>query len=144
MNIEEASKKHVDTKILRRLKMFAVIIFIMTMVLIYDIITSHINILYVIIGLLIGAGVGIIIGRIFTIEWHVKDSKVISRLDLIGGIVLAVYIILSIFRHWIFAHWFKGAILSTFTVSFVEGVMFGRILSLRFFIKKILTEQGKI
>lgn len=144
MNIEETSKKHVDTKLLRRLKILAIIVLIMTVVLVYDILTSHINILFIIIGLVVGIGIGIIVGRMFSIEWHVEDSKVISRLDLIGGIVLVIYIALSIFRSWIFAHWFTGAILSAFTISFVEGVMIGRILSLRFFIKKVLTEQGKL
>lgn len=144
MNIKQDPKEHIDKKLLRRLKMLALIVFVMTAVLTYDIATSHINILFVIIGLTIGVGVGIIVGRMFSIEWHVEDSLVISRLDLIGGIILIVYIALSIFRSWIFAHWFTGAILSAFTISFVEGVMIGRILSLRFFIKKVLIEQGKI
>jgi len=144
MDIKLDPKEHVDKKLLRRLKMLALIVFVMASLLVYDVITSRINILFVIIGIIIGVGIGIIVGRMFSIEWHVEESKVISRLDLIGGIILIVYIVLSIFRHWIFAHWFTGAILSAFTISFAEGVMIGRILSLRFFIKKVLTEQGKI
>lgn len=144
MNIERTPKEYVDTKLLKRLKILAIIVFIMTAVLSYDVITSHIHILFVIIGLIFGVGIGMIVGRMFSIEWHVEDSKVISRLDLIGGIILILYISLSIFRHWIFAHWFTGAVLSAFTISFVEGVMIGRILSLRFFIKKVLTKQGKL
>ena len=143
MDIEFGSKEHIDKKLLRRIRFFVFLLFVMTGVLVYEIFVSHINFLYIIFGVVIGLAVGFIIGRIFYIEWHTASRKVISRLDVVGIIVLVIYLVLSIFKHWIFAHWFRGAILSAFTFSFVEGVMLGRILSLRSNINKILTEQGK-
>ena len=143
MNIDPKSKEHIDRKLILRLRMFVAILFVMTGVLIYDFFTNKIDIFFILVGIVIGVGVGIILARIFYIEWHQKSSKVIGRLDLVGGIVLTLYIILSIFRNWIFAHWFSGPLLSAFTVSFIEGVMIGRIISMRLYIKKILSDHGK-
>ena len=144
MNIDLELRKYIDKKLLRRIIMLAAILLVMTGILIYEILFSDIHILFIIFGIIIGLIVGSIVGRIFSIEWHTESSKVVSRLDIVGGIILFIYIILSIFRHWIFAHWFEGITLSVFTFSFVEGVMVGRILSLRFSINKVLVEQGKL
>lgn len=137
-------EEHIDKKLIRRIYLFIIIVLVMTMVLVYDVILSDVSIFLVILGLSIGFAIGTIVSRVFSVKWHTREKKVISRLDLIGGIVLMLYITLSIFRHWIFEHWFKGAKLSIFTVSFIEGVIIGRILGLYFSIRRILSKQGKI
>ena len=137
-------KKHIDKKLIRRIRMLIIILLVMAGALVYEILTSHINLLWVLLGLILGSIIGFIVGRMFSIEWHEGKEKVIGRLDVIGIIVLVIYIAVSVTRHWIFAHWFVGAILTAFTLSFVEGVMLGRILSLRFNIKRVLVEQGKM
>lgn len=145
MNIGELeSVKYVDKKLIRRIKILIIILVIMSGALTYEIFLSKINILWVLIGVLFGVGVGALAGRMFSIEWHKGESKVIGRLDVVGGIVLVLYISFSIARSWIFEHWFKGLALSAFTFSFAEGAMLGRILNMRFSINKVLTEQGKI
>jgi len=147
MNIKLKLKNHIDKidkKLIRRIRMLAIILFAMTTVLVYEILTSYINILWVLVGVTFGFIVGIIVGRMFSIEWHEESNKVVGRLDIIGGVILVVYIALSIAKHWIFAHWFVGSILTAFTISFIEGVMIGRIFSLRFQIERVLAEQGKM
>ena len=147
MNIKSGLKKHIDKidkKLIRRIRMFAVILFVMAGALVYEILTSHINLLWVLLGLILGFIIGSIVGRMFSIEWHEEEKKVIGRLDVVGIVVLIIYIAVSITRHWVFAHWFVGAILTAFTLSFVAGVMLGRLLSLRFNIKRVLIEQGKM
>ncbi len=135
---------HVDKKLIRRLRIFVVILAIMSGVLVYEVYISHIKILLLILGIFLGVGIGFIAGRMFSIEWHAEEEKVIGRLDRIGIVVLVLYIIFSFSRHFIFEHWLTGAILSAFTFSFIEGAMLGRILSMRFNIKRVLTEQGKL
>lgn len=144
MDTEIDQNKHIDKKLLRRARMLVAILVIMTGILIYEVYISHISALLLIFGIILGLAVGFLAGRMFSIEWHEEKRKVIGRLDMIGGIVLALYIIFSIARHWIFEHWLDGAVLSAFTICFIEGAMLGRILSMRFNIRKILTEQGKI
>lgn len=144
MELQSPHIQHIDKKLVKRLRIFVVILVIMSAALVYEVFVSGIHFLWVVLGLLLGAAVGFLAGRMFSIEWHTEESKVIGRLDRIGVAVLICYVGFSLARGWIFAHWFTGTILSAFTFSFVEGAMLGRILSMRFNIKKVLTEQGKL
>lgn len=143
MNIEPDFKKHLDKKLARRMRILTIILCVMTGVLAYNMYISHISLLLVFLGVALGCAVGFFAGRMFLIKWSEEDSKIIGNIDLLGGIVLVLYVAVSIARSWIFAHWFKGVILTSFTFSFIEGAMIGRLLSMRFNIKKILSEQGK-
>ena len=144
MDSEINRKNHIDKKLLRRLRLFVAVLAIMSGILVYEVYISHIKILLLVLGFVFGTGIGLVAGRMFSIEWHVEDKKVIGRLDRIGIVVLVLYIVFSISRHFIFQYWLTGAILSAFTFSFIEGAMLGRILSMRFSIQKVLTEQGKV
>jgi uncharacterized membrane protein AbrB (regulator of aidB expression) len=126
------------------MQMFGLILVLMTGALIYEMYTSQIKFLWAALGLGLGSLVGVVIGRVFRIQWHPEQGQVVGNLDLIGIVVLILYITFSLLRHWIFAHWFKGAILTAFTVSFVEGAMLGRILRMRHDIKNVLIEEGMI
>jgi len=137
-------KEYIDAKLIRRLKILVLILVVMAGVVVYEIFISNINIFLATGGLFLGFVIGLIAGRMFSIEWHEESSKVVGRLDALGIAVLVLYILFSIARHWIFAHWLTGAVLSAFTFTFIEGAMLGRVMSLRFSIKKVLTEQGKI
>jgi uncharacterized integral membrane protein len=144
MDLEIDSNKHIDKILLRRIRILVIVLVVMTGALVYEVYISHIDEYLLILGILLGIIVGIIAGRMFYLEWHKEKSKVIARLDRFGVVVLAAYIIFSLARHWIFKQWFNGATLSAFTISFIEGAMIGRIVSFRFHIKRVLTEQGKI
>lgn len=144
MNINPDFKKHLDVKLARRIRFLTIILCVMTIVLFYNVYISHIGFLLVFLGVILGGGVGFMAGRMFLIKWHDEESKIISKIDILGAVVLVIYITVSILRSWIFAHWFKGLILTSFTFSFIEGAMIGRLLSMRFAIQKILSEQGKV
>ncbi len=137
-------KDNIDKKLIRRLRIFFFILCAMIFVSIYQIFVSDIHFLWVCLSVVLGIAVGLVAGRMFSIEWHEEQKVVVGRLDLIGGIVLVLYILFSIARHSIFEHWFTGAKLSAFTLCFVDGAMLGRITSMRFHIKKVLREQGKM
>lgn len=143
MNINSDFKKHLDVKLARRIRFLTIILCVMTAVLFYNVYISHIRFLLVFAGMSLGGAVGFLAGRMFLLKWHEQESKIISKIDILGGVVLVVYVAVSILRSWIFAHWFRGLILTSFTFSFVEGAMIGRLLSMRFVIQKILLEQGK-
>jgi hypothetical protein len=144
MEIESDKTKHVDSKLIRRVRILVAILIVMTGILIYEVYISRIPAMLLILGIVSGVAIGFIAGRMFSIEWHVEKRKVIGRLDRLGIVVLVLYIAFSIARHFIFEYWLKGAVLSAFTISFVEGAMLGRILSMRLNIKRVLVDQGKI
>lgn len=132
-----------DKKLIRKIKFLILFLVLMSGALIYETALSEISYLFVLIGLIIGVSTGIIVGRMFNIEWHEEKEKVIAHLDIIGIIILVIYGAVSIARHWIFAHWFAGLKLTAFTFSFAEGVMIGRIISFQFNINKVLNREGK-
>lgn len=130
-----------DKKLMRKIKFLIAFLVLMSGALIYETALSEISYLFVLVGLIIGISTGIVVGRMFNIEWHEEKDKVIARLDIIGIIILIIYIAISIARNWIFAHWFAGLKLTAFTFSFAEGVMIGRIISFQFNIKKVLKRE---
>lgn len=142
--MEKILEHHIDSKLRFRMRMFGVILILLTGALVYEMYTSQIKFLWALCGLCFGALMGVVIGRMFAIRWHPEQKQVVGKLDLLGTIVLVLYILFSIVRQWIFTHWFKGAVLTAFTVSFVEGAMIGRILRMRRDIKNVLIEEGKI
>lgn len=133
-----------DKKLLRKIRFLLFFLVIMSGALIYETAISEISYVFILLGLIIGVTTGIIVGRMFNIEWHEEKEEVIARLDIIGIIVLVLYLLVSIARQWIFAHWFAGIKLTAFTFSFAEGVMIGRIISFQFNIKKVLIKEGKL
>ncbi|MDD2681058.1 MAG: hypothetical protein PHE20_03080 [Patescibacteria group bacterium] len=133
-----------NKKLLRKIRFLLFFLVIMSGALIYETAISEISYIFILLGLIIGVATGIIVGRMFNIEWHEEKEEVIARLDIIGIIVLVLYLLVSIARQWIFAHWFAGIKLTAFTFSFAEGVMIGRIISFQFNIKKVLIKEGKL
>lgn len=122
--------------------MFFVIIAIMCSIVTYDILTDVIGVMLALAGVLIGVVVGYIVGHLTNVKWHEETSKVISRIDKVGGTVLAVYILFSLSRKWIFGHWIHGSALTAFSFSIILGVMTGRLLSIRNKIIHVLKVKG--
>ena len=144
MDIQSDENKHIDRKLVRRIRILVLIMVVMSGAMFYEVYLSDIDMEWVILAVILGLAMGFVAGRIFSIEWHREKSQVIGRLDVIGVVVLVSYITFSIARSWIFSHWFKGAKLSAFTFSFIEAAMLGRVISMRFNINRVLEEQGKI
>lgn len=65
-----------------------------------------------------------------TLKWHPSEEKVISQLDVIGTIVITLYIALEIGKTWIFGHWLQGPTLSAFTLALLGGMLGGRFLGM--------------
>ncbi len=137
-------KKHINSKLLRRLKIFAVIIVIIMVIAGYKIFLGKISFELSIISLAIGTVIGFIGGRMFKIFWHPETQEVVSRLDKIGFIFLVLYIGVEVGKKWIFGHWLQGDELNSFGLIFLEGLLLGRLLSMKNNIRKVLIEQNKI
>ena len=83
-------------------------------------------------------------GRMSMILWHEESETVIAKRDTTGVIILVAYILLSLSRHWVLEHWIRGNMLTAFMFCMIAGSRFGRIISIRGKIKKVLREQGVI
>lgn len=142
LNIKEhPAKKHIDRKLIFRIRMFYLIGISLTGLMLYDILEGIIGIELSLGGFLIGLFLGFLATRMFIIHWHEEKAKIVSRFDRIGIIIMVLYVAFSVSRTWLFGHWIHGYVLTAFTYSILAGIMIGRIAGMRLKIKNILSEQ---
>src|SRR5437870_9981219 len=110
--------KYVHRKLLFRLRRLAIIFIIIIGVLIYEISHNYIAGYLAAIGFVMGIGIGLLVSyRMHTISWDVETNKAVTKMDRLGIIILVLYLVFAISRHWIFSHWFEGYTLTAFSLS---------------------------
>ncbi|MBC7913889.1 MAG: hypothetical protein H7Y07_07180 [Pyrinomonadaceae bacterium] len=138
----ELSKKHVNKKLIFKLRRLAIVFIFITSIIFYDLFKGYINPLLAFAGIVSGILIGTLIGKFSNIYWHEETSKVISKWDKATIGILILYLLFSFSKRWIFGHWIKGASLTAFSFSLACGIMAGRIISIRKQIREILRKQG--
>jgi hypothetical protein len=136
------SKKHVNKKLIFKLRRLAVFFMIVTSVIIFDIYKGFINPLLALAGIIAGVLIGSFLGKYSNIHWHEETGKVISRWNAITVIIIVTYLSFAFSKRWIFGHWIHGEALTAFSFSLACGVLTGRIVSIRKQIRGILRERG--
>jgi hypothetical protein len=134
--------KHLDKKLRFRLRIYFAISIILLGVVSFEIFTNRVSPLLALVGLGIGLLIGVIAARMFLLSWDKDAKKVISRLDVVGGIILAIYIVIAIFRGKIIGHYVQGSYVTGTSLSVVAGIMIGRVFGTGQKIVEILREQG--
>jgi hypothetical protein len=134
----------VEKKLLVRLRIFFFIIFVLIDAIILEISLGNIQPLICIGAVLAGMLSGVIFVRRKKIYWEEETNRVIARMDRLGIILLALYIIFAIFRHWLLSHWFHGIQLTAFGLSFATGGMISRVWIIRRQIRRQLKKQNII
>jgi hypothetical protein len=137
----ELTRKHLDPKLLLRLRLFAVICLAMIVLTLFDLVGGHISWGWAGIGFAVGIGGGLVAGRMSAMVWHEDDAKVAGRMDTTGVIALCIYFILSIARHFLFEQWVHGPALLAITFAGIAGVMLGRLIVMSWHINRVLREQ---
>jgi hypothetical protein len=77
----------------------------------------------------------------FHISWDKNAKKVVSRLDIFGGVVLAAYILFEIEREHFVSLFIHGPTVAAVSFTVLAGVMIGRVLGTRGRIRTILKDQ---
>jgi hypothetical protein len=144
MNHKKVLKTHIDRKLLFRAIMFFAMFMVMTAFVIYDIVQNPQSLALAMMGYCGGIVIGLIVSRMFKIFWHEEQSKVMSKFDEVGIVILAGYIIFALGRNFFLGYFFAGQILIIFSFSILAGIMFGRFAGLRSGIIKTLKKNGKI
>ncbi len=133
---------HIDRFLFLRLYLFFFFAIALFIYVIREIIIGDIGILSAIMGVSFGFALGGILGRLMGIEWDDKKSKVVSRIDVVGAFALLSFILLDIYREWIFGHWFSGLTLSLVTLCFLSGAILGRFVGMKTSIMYVLKERN--
>lgn len=135
--------KYVHKKLLFRLRRLAVVFLIITGILIYEVIQNNLPIYMALVGFEIGMILGLLIARrMHNISWNNETTKAVTKMDTLGIIILVIYILFAIIRHWICSYWLQGYALSAFSLSIAAGGILGRLWTTRQRIRKILKQEG--
>lgn len=133
--------KHVDKKLRNKLRMYFVISAALIVAVSYEIITGVVGFPFVLAGMAIGILLGFIVARVFHISWDHDAKQTISRLDILGGVILALYVVFAIFRAKIIGSFVHGQAIGGVSISITTGIMIGRMLGIRGRIIQVLKEQ---
>ena len=143
-NHKKLIHKHVDKKLIFRLRLFFVIFVGITLFVIYDVIQLPSSILFAVVGYIIGSLVGFVASRMFNIVWHEKKEKVVSKLDAVGIVILILYFVIALGRNYIAGYFFTGQLLTVISFSLVAGIMLGRLVGTGLKVRNVLLSEGKI
>jgi hypothetical protein len=136
-------KRFVHRKLLFRLRRLAIIFLIITGVVIYEVSHNYIAVYLAVIGFMIGMVIGLLVSkRMHNISWDAATSKAVTKMDRLGIIILVLYILFAISRHWILSHWLQGYALSAFSLSVAAGGMLGRLWTTRQKVRQVLRQAG--
>ena len=72
-----------------------------------------------------------------------EATQVVAKMDKLGGVVLAGYVVVALSRRWVLGHWFTGHELTAVTLAFTAGVMLGRLLATRRAVILVLQSQNR-
>jgi hypothetical protein len=110
-------------------------------IVLYDIFQNTLPLGFAVAGILVGLLVGIVTARRYHLSWDHDAKKIVSRLDLIGIIILVIYIIFVIVRSKLIGIFVQGPVVGAVGFSITAGVMIGRVVGTRNAIIEILQER---
>ncbi len=143
-DLRRKHSKHLDKKLRFRLRIYFVISIILIGVVLFEILTERVSIMLASAGLVIGLIAGVVAARMFLLSWDKDAKRVISKLDIVGGVILALYIIFAIYRGRIIGHYVQRSFVTGTSLSVVTGIMIGRVFGTGQKIASILREQKLI
>jgi hypothetical protein len=114
----------------------------MGLVIAIEVLRQNLGIGLIFVGTLTGFLIGIILSRMYRLAWDQETTKVVSQFDLIGRIILAVYILFMVGRNWILGYWVPASDLTGFILCFTAGTMIGRVGGTRRGIRLMLQVLG--
>ena len=131
-------KEFMDSKLVKKLRLYTLIMVLMILIVSIEVIKTNFNLEFAIIGFILGIIVGIIITRIYKLSWDSSTNNVIGTVDVVGVIILIIYLIFVFTRTYYIGQWVQGTPLFAFVISITAGTMFGRIINTRRDVFKIL------
>ena len=132
---------HVDKKLRFRLRLYSIISIVMFGIVLYEIFKNTLPLEFAVVGIFIGLFVGIISARMYNLSWNHDAKKIVSRLDMLGIIILTVYIVFAIFRTKLISYFVQGPVVGAISFSIIAGIMIGRVIGTRNAIIEILQER---
>jgi len=133
-------KQHVHPSLQRRIRIFFGMGGVMLAIVLFDIYKATLSPEWALLSVVIGTVVGFITSRILHLSWSHDGSHVVSRIDKVGWVVLALYIVFEIARSYFFQTWLPASA-TAITFAFISAALIARVFGLRGRILRILEEE---
>ena len=101
MGIFQPVRQHVDHRLRDRLRIFLIVWLILVSGVTIDVLRHKFDISLVLVGSLTGFLIGLVLGRMYRLDWDREATKIVSRFDVVGRMILGVYILFMVGRDWI-------------------------------------------
>lgn len=140
--IKNELQGRVHKRLRLRLGFYFVISILILGVSIFHVARDNANILFSVLGLLVGGMIGIVVSRIYKISWDENTTQVIARFDAIGIFILAAYIAFELLRDKIVGIFVSDSSVIAVSFAVLAGMLFGRVVGIRGKILEIFKEEG--
>ena len=135
---------HIDKKLKFRLRLYSIISLVMLGIVLYEIFIKILPLPFAVAGICIGLFLGIISARMYNLSWNHDAKKIVSRLDIVGIIILVCYITFVIIRSRLIGYFVAAPMVGAVSFSITAGIMIGRVVGTRNAIIEILRERELI
>lgn len=137
----EHIKTHASKKLRTNLRILFVVYVALLLITVYEVFVSRALFSQVIVALIIGLTAGYISSRMYRISWNKDEAKVVGRIDIYGGIILALFVVFELDRNWIAGLFSSGEVLGSISLVLMTSTLFGRILGTSRKILRVLHDE---
>ena len=141
---KKSPREFLDKRLFTRLRILTALFIVMFVASVYEVAFEGFYILYAIISIIIGVGVGIIASRMYHLSWDDETHKVVSNMDRLGAIIFIFYMIFMISRSIVVGYWAEGTTYMGIIISITAGVTFGRISGTKHTLTRIKSDLESI
>ena len=126
------ARQRIDRSIRLRVTIYSVIFLVMAVLVVVDVVRiGGSAVLPVVICLVGGVAVGLVVSRMFRIGWDAVSGRVVGRIDVVGAVILVLYIAFSVFRSRLVGLWVEAPVAGVASLAVLAGVMAGQVVGTR-------------
>lgn len=126
------ARQRVDRPIRLRVAIYSVIFLVMAVLVVVDVVrVGGRAVLPVVLCLVGGIAVGLVVSRMFRLGWDEVSGRVVGRIDVVGVVILVLYVAFSIFRSRLVGLWVDVPVAGVASLAVLAGVMAGQAVGTR-------------
>ncbi|MEN8186890.1 MAG: hypothetical protein ABFR05_07155 [Bacteroidota bacterium] len=139
--MNEQNNEFVDKGLKRHLWFFIIMFLVFITLAIIHFIQDKVPVRYPFIAFITGIVLGAILSRIQNITWDSKGHKIVKQFDIVGGILLILFILFTVFKKKIVYEITDLNHISAIVLSLNAGIMLGRVITIGKKILEIITNK---
>ncbi len=124
-----ARRALLSPKLRRRLRIFYLIALVLLAITLYRVARGEVAAGSALLALMIGVALGAVVSRVYRLGWDEETRTIVGEIDIVGGIILALYIVFALTKGRLIGQWVADAHeAAVLGLGLTGGVMLGRII----------------